>query len=87
MAWLPYREVSVDVYWIGVGIAGASLITSTTILYVVYVVLKVLRSTNRAERAGDERLQILREQQQRLGFLREEERRACWRRSCSGGAR
>ena len=71
-------------YWIGMGIAGASLITSVTILYVV---LKVLRSTHRAERAGGERLEILREQQQRLGFLREEERRACWRRSCSGGAR
>ncbi len=73
-------------YWIGVGIAGASLITSVTILYVV---LKVLRSTHRAERAGDERLEILREQLQRLGFLREERRmleeELQWRRSMMEG--
>ncbi len=73
-------------YWIGMGIAGASLITSVTILYVV---LKVLRSTHRAERAGGERLEILREQQQRLGFLREERRmleeELQWRRSMMEG--
>ncbi len=56
-------------YWMAIGLAGGSLLTSTTILYYV---LKVLRSTHRAERVGDERLQILGEQQQRLGFLREE---------------
>ena len=50
-------------YWIAVGLAGGSLIVSSTILYFV---LKVLRSTHRAEWAGDERLEILREQQQRL---------------------
>ena len=69
-------------YWIAVGLAGGSLIVSSTILYFV---LKVLRSTRRAEWAGDERLEILREQQQRLGFLREERRmleeELRWRRS------
>jgi hypothetical protein len=73
-------------YWIAVGLAGGSLIISTTILYFV---LKVLRSTHRAERAGDERLEILREQQQRLGFLREErrmlEQELQWRRSMMDG--
>ena len=58
-------------YWMAIGLAGGSLLTSTTILYFV---LKVLRSTHRAELAGDERLEILREQQQRLGFMREERR-------------
>jgi hypothetical protein len=48
-------------------------------------VLGVRRSTRRAERAGDERLEILREQQQRLQFMREERRmleeELDWRRS------
>ena len=69
-------------YWIAVGLAGTSLITSVTILYVM---LKVLGSTHRVERAGEERLEILREQQQRLQFLREERRmleeELEWRRS------
>ena|SRR3712207_7472318 len=73
-------------YWIAIGLAGGSLITSTTILYFV---LKMLHSTHRAERAGDERLEILREQQQRLGFLREERRmleeELQWRRSMMDG--
>ena len=73
-------------YWIAVGFAGASLIVSVTILYVV---LKVLGSTHRAERAGEERLEILREQQQRLQFLREERRmleeELRWRRSMMEG--
>ena len=73
-------------YWITIGLAGGSLLTSTTILYFV---LKVLRSTHRAEWAGDERLEILREQQQRLGFLREERRmleeELRWRRSMMDG--
>jgi hypothetical protein len=69
-------------FWIVVGLAGSSLLTSVATLYVV---LKVLRSTQRAEKAGDERLEILREQQQRLQFLREERRmleeELGWRRS------
>jgi hypothetical protein len=50
-------------YWIVVALAGGTLIVGVTILGVV---LAVLRSTRRAKRAGDERLEILREQQQRL---------------------
>jgi hypothetical protein len=73
-------------YWMAIGLAGGSLITSVAILYVM---LKVLRNTRRAERAGDERLEILREQQQRLGFLREERRmleeELQWRRSMMDG--
>ncbi len=73
-------------YWMAIGLAGGSLITSTTILYFV---LKMLHSTHRAERAGDERLEILREQQQRLQFLREERRmleeELQWRRSMMDG--
>ena len=69
-------------YWIVFGLAGGSLIVSVTILSVVSA---VLRSTRRTERAGDERLEILREQQQRLGVLREERRmleeELRWRRS------
>jgi hypothetical protein len=73
-------------YWMAIGLAGGSLIVSSTILAVVLV---VWRSTHRSERAGDERLEILREQQQRLGFLREERRmleeELQWRRSMMDG--
>ena len=73
-------------YWIAIGLAGGSLLTSTTILYFV---LKVLSSTHRAERAGEERLEILREQQQRLQFLHDErrmlEQELQWRRSMMDG--
>ena len=69
-------------FWIVAGLAGGSLIVS---LMTLYVVLGVRRSTRRAERAGDERLEILREQQERLQFLREErhmlEEELEWRRS------
>ena len=58
-------------YWMAVGLAGSSLIVSVTILGVV---LGVLRSTRRAEHSGEERLELLREQQERLGYLREERR-------------
>jgi hypothetical protein len=56
------------VYWIAFGLAGSSLVLSAVTLYVA---LEVRRSTRRAEQAGDERLEILREQQERLAFLRE----------------
>ncbi len=73
-------------YWIAVALAGGSLIVGVTILGVV---LAVLRTTRRTERAGDERLEILREQQQRLGVLREERRmleeELRWRRSMMEG--
>ena len=55
--------------WIVVVLAAGSLVISLTTLYVM---LGVRRSTIRAERAGDERLEILREQQERLQLLREE---------------
>jgi hypothetical protein len=59
------------VYWIAFALAGGSLILSAATLYVV---LGVRRSTRRAERAGNERLEILREQQERLALLHEERR-------------
>jgi hypothetical protein len=72
--------------WIAVGLTGGSLLATVTILYVV---VRVLRSTHRVELAGDERLEILREQQQRLQFLREERRmleeELEWRRSIMDG--
>ena len=68
--------------WIVTGLAAGSLVVSLTTLYVVLV---ALRSTRRVERAGGERLEILREQQERLRFLHEERRmleeELEWRRS------
>ena len=73
-------------YWIAFALAGGSLIVSVTILSVV---LAVLRSTRRTERAGGERLEILREQQERLQFMRDERRmleeELQWRRSMMDG--
>ena len=73
-------------YWIAFGLAGGSLILSAATLYVV---LGVRRSTRRTERAGNERLEILREQQERLEFLHEERRmleeELEWRRSIMDG--
>ena len=73
-------------YWIALGLAGGSLLVSVTTLYVV---LGVRRSSRRTERSGDERLEILREQQERLGFLREERRmleeELGWRRKMMDG--
>ncbi len=70
------------VYWIAVSLAGGSLFVSVAILVVVWL---VLRSTRRAEQTGEERLEMLREQQERLLFLREERRmleeELEWRRS------
>jgi hypothetical protein len=69
-------------FWIVAVLAAGSLAVS---LMALYVMLVVLRSTRRAERAGDERLEILREQQQRLQFMHEERRMLDeeleWRRS------
>ncbi len=73
-------------YWIALGLAGGSLTVSVTTLYVV---LGVRCSTRRAERSGEERLEILREQQERLRFLREERRmleeELGWRRKMMDG--
>jgi hypothetical protein len=69
-------------FWIVAVLVAGSLAVS---LMALYVMLVVLRSTRRAERAGDERLEILREQQQRLQFMHEERRMLDeeleWRRS------
>ena len=69
-------------YWVAIGLAGSSLSVSVAILWMVSV---VLRTTRRAKLAGDERLEILREQQERLRLLREERRgleeELEWRRS------
>jgi hypothetical protein len=74
------------VYWIAFALAGGSLILSAATLYVV---LGVRRTTRRAERAGNERLEILREQRERLEFLHEERRmldeELKWRRSIMDG--
>jgi hypothetical protein len=68
--------------WIVVVLAAGSLVISLTTLYVM---LGVGRSTIRVERAGDERLEILREQRERLEFMREErqmlEEELEWRRT------
>ncbi len=58
-----------SIVWVALCLAGLSLILSTAILIIVW---RLLRSTRRSERAGKERLEILREQQERLAFMREE---------------
>ena len=72
--------------WIAAGLAAGSLIAS---LVTLNIVMGIRRSALRAERAGDERLEILREQQERLQFLREERRvleeEVQWRRSVMEG--
>jgi Tfp pilus assembly protein PilN len=50
-------------------LAGGSLIVSITVLFVGW---RILRRTRRTEQAGDERLEILREQQERLKVMYEE---------------
>ena len=55
--------------WLPAVLAGASLLVSTVTLVAAML---ILRAARRSEGAGDERLEILREQQQRLGYLNEE---------------
>jgi pyruvate/2-oxoglutarate dehydrogenase complex dihydrolipoamide acyltransferase (E2) component len=55
--------------WVALCLAGGALIVSTATLLIA---LRVWQSAYRSERAGEERLEILREQQQRLEFMREE---------------
>jgi hypothetical protein len=57
--------------WVAICLVGGSLTVSTVTLFIAW---RVLRSTRRSERAGDERLEILREQQQRLKLWGEERR-------------
>ena len=64
------RGVSV-MEWVAVVLAGVSLLVSSVTLLVA---TRILRTASRSELAGDERLEILREQQQRLDYLHEERR-------------
>lgn len=57
--------------WVSVFLVGVCLVVSVAILVVVW---RVWGTTDRTERAGSERLEILREQQERLTHLREERR-------------
>jgi pyruvate/2-oxoglutarate dehydrogenase complex dihydrolipoamide acyltransferase (E2) component len=63
--------MSSSIVWIALCLAGGSLVLSTTTLLIAW---RVLQSVHRSERAGEERLEILREQQERLEFMREERR-------------
>lgn len=57
---------------IAVGLAAGSLVIASAALVVGF---RVLRSAYRAERSGNERLEILREQQERLKLMHQERRR------------
>jgi hypothetical protein len=57
--------------WVAICLVGGSLTVSIVTLFIAW---QVLRSTRRSERAGDERLEILREHQQRLKLWGEERR-------------
>ncbi len=63
--------MSNSIVWVALCLAGGSLVLSTVTLLVAW---RVLQSAHRSERAGQERLEILREQQERLEFMREERR-------------
>jgi pyruvate/2-oxoglutarate dehydrogenase complex dihydrolipoamide acyltransferase (E2) component len=58
-----------SIVWVALCLAGLSLVLSAAILLIVW---RLSQSAHRSERAGEERLEILREQQQRLAFMREE---------------
>jgi hypothetical protein len=59
----------VNLELIAVLLGGCSLAVGLTVLFFGW---RILRSTWRAERAGDERLEILREQQERLSLMYQE---------------
>jgi hypothetical protein len=59
----------VNLELLAVLLAGGSLAVSVAVLFVGW---RLLRSTRRAEWAGDERLEILREQQERLRVMYQE---------------
>ncbi len=56
---------------IAIGLAAGSLVVASATLFVGF---RVLRSAYRAERSGNERLEILREQQERLKVMYQERR-------------
>ncbi len=66
-----YTRWEVTQEWIAVLQAGCSLIVSLVILFVSW---RILRSTRRAKRGGEERLEILRQQQGRPRVLYQERR-------------
>ncbi len=72
--------------WIAAGLAGGSLVVSIAVLVLVW---SGLRSTRRVEQVGEERLEMLREQRERLRFMSEERRgledELEWRRSMMNG--
>jgi pyruvate/2-oxoglutarate dehydrogenase complex dihydrolipoamide acyltransferase (E2) component len=59
------------IVWVALCLAGGALVLSTATLLIA---LRVWQSAHRSERAGEGRLEILREQQERLEFMREERR-------------
>jgi hypothetical protein len=58
-----------EIVWLAVILAGASLVVSVAVLFIGW---RILRSTHRSERAGNERLEILRENQERLKLSAQE---------------
>jgi hypothetical protein len=63
------RNVSIE--WIAIGLAAGALVIASATLFVGF---RVLRSAHRAELSGNERLEILREQQERLKLMHQERR-------------
>ena len=63
------RDVSIEL--IAVGLAAGALVVASATLFVGF---RVLRSAHRAERSGNERLEILHEQQERLKLMYQERR-------------
>ena len=61
----------VSIEFIAVGLAAGALVIASATLFVGF---RVLRSSLRGERSGNERLEILREQQERLRLMHQERR-------------
>ena len=68
MGWL---DTIIGLEWLFVSLAVASLLASVAALVVAW---RILQSVHRSEISGEERMEILREQQQRLEFMHEERR-------------
>jgi hypothetical protein len=68
-AYAPAGAATDLIVWVALCLAGGSLVLSTATLLIAW---QVLLSAYRSELAGEERLEILREQQERLEFMREE---------------
>jgi uncharacterized protein (DUF3084 family) len=63
------EDVQVNLELLAALLAGGSLIVSLAVLVLVW---RVLRNARRSRAAGDERLEILREQQERLKVMGQE---------------